>query len=136
MADDDDPPEDEFDPQPLPAEQPTVDAASVRTYRSARVGEKRRARDAATFWRNVFADPVGRYEMWGILASAHAFEERFACGPNGFPQPEATWFNAGQQALGQRLYQTWMQHDFEGVHLMLTENDSRFAPPPKQGHSA
>ena len=39
-------------------------------------------------------DPRGRQEMWGLLQAAHAFEERFACGPNGFPQVEATWFHA------------------------------------------
>lgn len=85
------------------------------------------------FWRRVLADPVGRREMWEIIGvSAHAFETRFACGPNGFPQVEATWSALGEQMLGQRLFQTLQRDDFEGAWLMLAENDSRFTKPERK----
>lgn len=75
----------------------------------------------------------GRHELYRVLASACTFEDRFACGPNGFPQPEATWFQAGEKSLGQRLFLTWLRIDREAVFLMLDENDPRFSkqiPPP------
>lgn len=88
-------------------------------------------KEGERFWKAVFADPIGRREMWRILQAGHCFEERFACGPNGFPQTEATWFEAGQQSLAQRLYQTWERMDRAGVFQMLDEFDPRFAKPPK-----
>ena len=84
------------------------------------------------FWQQVFAHPAGRREMWAILQNAHAFEERFACGPNGFPQPEATWFHAGEQAYGQRLFQSWLALEPSNVTLMLFEHDPRFPKPTPQ----
>jgi hypothetical protein len=87
---------------------------------------QRQNREREEFWQSVFSTPVGRREIWAILQSGHCFEERFACGPNGFPQTEATWFHAGEQALVQRLYQSWQTQDYEGVYLMLCENDPRF----------
>jgi hypothetical protein len=84
------------------------------------------------FWKAVLSDPVGRQEIWAWLGiEAHAFETKFACGPNGFPQSEATWAAHGEQMLGQRLFQTLQQIDFEGCWLMLTEHDGRFKKPPK-----
>lgn len=97
---------------------------------------QRQARERDEFWIKIFASPVGRREMWAILSEGHCFEDRFACGPNGFPQAEATWFHAGQQALAQRLYQSWQLRDYEGVYRMLCENDPRFSKakrPPTQG---
>lgn len=83
------------------------------------------------FWKSVFASPIGRSEMWAILTAGHCFEERFACGPNGFPHGEATWFAAGEQALAQRLYDSWQIKDHAGVYLMRCENDPRFPKPGK-----
>ncbi len=103
------------------------DAAEPKAVDKKKRRIKRDDKEAREFWRKIFADPIGRREMWGILAQAHVFEERFACGPNGFPQAEATWFHAGEQALGQRLLQSWQIMSFVGVHLMLRENDPRFA---------
>jgi len=91
-----------------------------------------RKREHESFWKAVFADPIGRREMWALLQDMHPFETVFACGPSGFPQPEATWFKAGEQQLGLRLYQSWHQIDPEGVMLMQRENDSRFAKPRKR----
>lgn len=84
------------------------------------------------FWKAVLADPVGRAELWAIIGvEAHAFETKFACGPNGFPQSEATWAAHGEQQLGQRVFQTLQQIDFEGAWAMLCEHDGRFKKPAK-----
>lgn len=93
--------------------------------------EKRQHREEAKlFWTQVFAHPIGRREMWGVLQSAHAFEERFACSPTGFPDPNATWFHAGEQALGLRLFMSWQVMAPEGVFAMQMEHDHRFPKPP------
>jgi len=87
-----------------------------------------RQRQSDAWWNKLLSDPVGRREMWGIIQTeCHAFEERFATGPNGFPQSEATWFEAGRQSVGQRIWQTMFMRDPAGAMLMLAENDSRFA---------
>ena len=121
--------DDELDSSDSDLPQPGVDAADIRSYRKQRNTAEFRKRQAQEFWQRVFADPIGRREMWGILQSAHTFEERFACGPSGFPQPEATWFEAGIQSYGQRLFQSWTVLDREGVFLMLDEHDPRFVKP-------
>ena len=119
--DDDDPPQ---PPEVLDSD--AVDAGDARVYRKRRKRLNLERENSQDFWKRVFADPVGRREMWGILCSAHAFEERFACGPSGFPQPEATWFHAGEQSFGLRLYQTWLLFDRNGVMMMHDEFDARF----------
>ena len=83
------------------------------------------------FWKGVFADPIGRSEMWAILASGHAFEERFATGPNGMPQPEASWCYAGEQRLAFRLYLSWMKLCPDGVQRMIAEHHAAFIEKPK-----
>ena len=94
------------------------------------------AEQASKFWRDVFSTQIGRREMWGLLRAAQSdgspFTPPFVCGPNGFPQSEATWFRAGQYALGQSFYQHWMQNARDGVFLMLDEHDPRFATPRKR----
>lgn len=127
---DDDPPDDPDDE--LPSEQPTVDAASREGVRKQERRQDREEREATEFWRTVFADPVGRREMWRLLRDLHPFEERFACGPSGFPQPEATWFEAGKQAVGLHLYHHWTRVAREGVLMMLDEHDPRFAKPKRR----
>lgn len=99
--------------------------------------EKLRASDralyeAAQFWRRVLADPIGRRELWQILANGHAFETRFECGPNGTPQSEATWFEAGAQAFAFNLYRSWQRMDPVGTLRMLLEHDPVMVPPPKR----
>jgi hypothetical protein len=124
--------DDEIQEGELPIEpDPVVNAADERSLRKRKVGLKIQEREAERFWAGVFNDPVGRREMWRLLQSAHPFEERFACGPNGFPQPEATWFHAGEQSLGLRLYQTWLCKFPDLVMLMHAEHDPRFAKPIK-----
>jgi hypothetical protein len=111
----------------------TVNAADPVAARERRRKIDIDRENAEQFWQRVFADPIGRREMWGILQSAHAFEDRFACGPNGFPQPEATWLQAGEQAFGLRLFFSWQRMDPHGVLQMQLENDHRLArPKPKR----
>ena len=93
--------------------------------------QKREADEAKRFWSAMLAHPVGRREIWRLLRDCHTFEERFACGPNGFPQPEATWFEAGQQAFGQRLFQSLILMDREATFHMMDEHDPRFAQPKR-----
>lgn len=80
----------------------------------------------ADFWKRALADPIGRTVLWEVLASMHAFEARFGTTPAGFPSPEATWFYAGEQAAGWRLYDALRKADFAGVHVMHLEHDSYF----------
>lgn len=91
---------------------------------------EREHREADVFWCGVLADPIGRRELWRIVAGsdgAHAFETRFPCGPAGVPDPNAAWHAKGEQDLGLRLYHAWLARDPSAVALMHLENDSRFA---------
>ncbi len=104
------------------------DAGEPAQVRKRETAAQRRTREADDWWRRILADPIGRREMWGIIQTeCHAFEERFACGPNGFPQTEATWFEAGRQSVGQRIFQTILARDPVNTMRMLTEHDPRFA---------
>lgn len=118
--------EDELDlPDPNQADQPYDAGDPVQVERQRRT-RKLVDRDSERWWQAVFASEIGRREMYGLLRDCKAFEERFACGPNGFPQPEATWFQAGESAWGRRIADTWMvRHPAEFI-LMLQENDPRF----------
>lgn len=82
------------------------------------------------WWAGLIASKVGRHEIWALLTSCHSFEERFACGPNGAPQPEATWYQAGERDTGLRLYRSLLRIDHEAVHRMHLENDPEFAAVP------
>lgn len=125
MSGDDDDPDDD---QQLEGEPKPYDAGEPAAVRKRETKAQLRARQADEWWRRMLADPVGRREMWGIIQTeCHAFEERFACGPSGFPQAEATWFEAGRQSVGQRLFQTMFMRDPVNAMMMLTENDPRFA---------
>ena len=110
-----------------PDEQRTIDAGSRRVYKNRQRDQKEFEKRRLAFWQGVFADPVGRAEMWRLLAlECHSFEERFVCSPTGVPYPEGAWFAAGQQALGLRLYQEFLVRDAAGVMLMHAEHDPRF----------
>ena len=118
--------DDEFEQPEHQIDLPEFDAGDP-----AAVGKRKRTieikeRESKRFWELVFATPVGRREMYCLLTDCHAFEDRFACGPNGFPQPEATWFQAGESAWGRRIVQTWMVAHADQYALMLRENDPRF----------
>lgn len=119
-AGDDDEPEDAPPPE-------TTNLTDPKSVRRARDRNRREAQEEESFWRAVFNDKIGRRTMWRLLQDdCHGFSPPFACGPNGFPNEQATWFQAGQYALGQRLYQRWMRMAPEGYALMMTEHDPRF----------
>ena len=115
-----------------------TNAADPKSVKRARSRAKLKEEEAGDFWRRALGTEVGRRELWGVLAAAHAFDERFSCGPNGFPQPEATWFEAGQQAFGFRLYRSWLRLAPDGVALMMQENDPALATARNtaRGHAA
>lgn len=118
------------DPAELPpAEQETVSADSPETERKRKSRIKREFDEAVQFWSDCLKSQIGRRELWKLLQSAHTFEDRFACGPNGFPQVEATWFQAGEKAFGQRLWLTLQKYDLAGIMLMHSEHDDRLAKP-------
>lgn len=119
MVDEDEQPDNEID-------QPASDAGDKRAHRKRKLSLQFQQRQADEFWNGVLSHEVGRREIWRLLNDAHAFEERFACGPNGFPQPEATWFHAGEQAFALRFYHTLAARARDLVLLMHDENDSRF----------
>lgn len=104
-------------------ESPHPNAATGAGVRRQKEKLKDQAALVREFWSAVLRDPIGRAEVWRILQSGGLFAPPFACGPNGFPQPEATWFKAGQHGLVQAEYHRLMRIDFEGVRLMLSEHD-------------
>ena len=126
MADDDD------TERPSPEELADLDAER-RQLVQRRKKIKEEDDTAARFWRAVFADPVGRREMWAILADAHALEtDRFATGPIGFPQDMASWHWAGERDRGLRLWRSWLRLDPDGVMLMMQEHDPAFRDMPER----
>jgi hypothetical protein len=110
-------------------EAPVDNAASRKAYARKVTALEQRQRESQAFWEAVFATPLGRREMWAILDRAHALEDRFACGPNGFPNPESTWFQAGEKAVGLSLYLSWLKLVPNEVTLMLQENYGPLKPP-------
>ena len=117
-------------------QQPTVDAGNPRTVLKRERKIDREKREARLFWSGILADPIGRRELYRLLQSCKAFEQTFACGPNGFPQPEATWFHAGAHDFGSRFFQSLCVMDREGAFLMLDEHDPRFTRPTPSGKSS
>jgi len=104
--------------------------ASPNAYRKRLSRVEREEQERAAFWQSVMADPVGRRIIWQFLTlDCHAFETRFAVGPNGFPQSESTWFEAGRQEVGQRLYKSLLKRCRDSVFVMHDENDPDFAKP-------
>jgi hypothetical protein len=106
-----------------------VDAGDPAAHRKRLTKAALRHRDIQRFWQGIFADPVGRAEMWQILQQLGTFDDRFGIGPTGFPQPEASWFHMGQRSYGLRLFQSWGALAREGVLLMQDEHDPRFVRP-------
>lgn len=109
-------------------DQDAVDAGTKRGTRKQRERKRTNADIEAGFWREVLKSEDGRAVIWRHLNRAGTFATPFAVGPNGFPQSEATWFKAGQQALGLELYQNLMRIDYLGVHAMLQQCDPAFKP--------
>lgn len=114
------------DDEALPALQPTEDVGSRKKTERREQRIKRQAAEDEAFLRGVLKDQTGRRVLFGILSAAHAFDTRFASGPGGFPDPNATWMHHGEQMFGLGLYHKWLTLDPQSVFLMLAENDSRF----------
>jgi hypothetical protein len=119
------------DGEPQDGEEAADDAAppsavDPKRLRKLKVDAKLQARESAQFWRGVFADPVGRREMWGLLQVCRTFESVFGTGPNGFPQPELSEWNRGRKDLGSQLFRTWLARDPLAVAEMLAEHDDDF----------
>lgn len=108
-------------------ERPPV-ATSPARVREAKRRAAREAIEGDEFWIGALSSVVGRREFWQLLRDdCHGFAPPFACGPNGFPQPEATWYQAGAYAIGQRLYQRWLRLSPDNIRLMHEENDPVFS---------
>lgn len=134
MTDDPDFPDDDPD-APDRVDDPAFDTPNAADPVSMRRRRERRTKaemDKIRFWQGVFNTTAGRLAMWEILESTGWRETPFAVGPNGFPQPEATWFQAGERAFGLRLYHSWLKLARGGVITMLDEHDPRFADPKKK----
>lgn len=120
----------DIDPAELPpAEQQTVSADDPETERKRKTRIRQEFDEATVFWKSILGTEVGRREIWKLLSDSHTFEDRFACGPNGFPQVEATWFQAGEKSFGQRFWLTLQRYDVDSVLLMHREHDARLGKP-------
>ncbi len=108
----------------LPSDIPNV--VDEKAIRKRRLTQKQAERQDNDWILGTLRSEVGRRFLWNLLSACHTFDERFACGPNGFPQPEATWFEAGQQAFGLRLYHSWLRVDPLAISAMHRECDPRF----------
>lgn len=82
----------------------------------------------ADFWKKTLATEAGRMVIWEVLVGMGTFTTRFAATPAGFSCPESTWFNAGEQAAGFRLYQALQRAAYEEVFQMHLEQDPYFIP--------
>lgn len=108
------------------------DAGDPAQVKRRETAQQIRNREVARFWETVFSTPVGRQEMWRLLQDGKPFETPFAVGPTGFPQPEATWFKAGQAEFSLRIYRSWLVAYPDAIRLMHLENDPALMPPPKK----
>jgi len=116
----------------LAREQPTVDAANPSMVRGRKKKAELERLQGEEFWKRVLSDPIGRREVWNLLQTCHTFEVKFGVGPNGFPNAEASFFHQGEQAIGQRFYQSLSIIDRAAVFKMHDEHDPRYARPVPQ----
>lgn len=98
-------------------------AADPAQYKKAVRGRRQQQRDDADWWRRTLASQQGRRIVWGLLTDCRTFEDVFAYGPNGFPDPHHSMFCRGQQQIGQRLLRTLMGYAPELVLQMHREHD-------------
>jgi hypothetical protein len=83
-------------------------------------------RDAVDFWTMVMGTEDGRRKIWAFLheGEGHPFETRFGTA-GGFPQPEASWLEAGKQSHSFEQWMSLLVLVPELAMLMFTENDFR-----------
>lgn len=115
---------------PTEPEPGTPDSAADKTRikKQARRAELDE-REAEDFWAYVFTAPVGRREMWKLLTQAGITEPRFGAGPNGFPDPHASFFRAGVKSVSDHFLDQWTIRNPDGVRLMRIEHDPRWPKP-------
>ena len=117
---------DDFDDQDLDVDdEGDVAEDPVRVSRKQARFERERAEED-DFWRQALATKVGRRAIYRVFEQGGLWTNPFAVGPNGFPQPDATWFKAGEKALIVRIHDKFQILDHEAVFTMLCENDSRY----------
>lgn len=118
-----------------PADPSAVDARAYTRKANAR---ELLQLEAKQFWTWALSSPIGRREIYGILKELHFGEVLFACGPNGFPNRDATMYAAGETASGQRIFNSLVIFDRDGAFKMLDEHDPRFQKPkqPKRSKKA
>jgi hypothetical protein len=109
-----------------------ADPESLKRVRRRKLSEAEKVRD---WWRQALSTATGRAVIWGLLNETGLFATTFACGPNGFPQPDATWHALGAKSVGERLYRTLMIHDRDALFRMHDEHDPAFAQPKKRRSS-
>ena len=131
------PPEDEYEDAPpgsrdAGAPDPTPSAINPTDMRRRRVAAKERVNAILKFWIAALGTQGGRAALWEFLEAAHIRESRFACGPNGFPQPDATWFELGQKSMGEWLQHKLMTADYDGYGRMLREHHPDFQAPARR----
>jgi len=100
-------------------------AADPKSIRKKALRKKDRDRIRKEWWAAALASDAGRAEIWSLLVRAGTFDNPFQCGPNGFPQSDATFFALGAKSWGQTLYHALIRFDPAAVVLMHAENDSR-----------
>ena len=136
MSDDDDLPHQQEEPnRPAvtisDAERQILDVKPPKTRKeSVEDRAKRERREEDGFWKSSLDTLIGRRACWRLLhghESAHAFNQDFAISPNGFPDPNAAWYERGKQDFGLNLYHRWLVLNAVGVGKMHQENDPRFA---------
>lgn len=101
-----------------------IDPADQRVKRE-RKQETELAGDAV--WRQLLSTPAGRFEVWSFLDINGFSRVVFAIGPgSGFPQPESTWFQAGQRETALTLYRSLCRISWDLIGLMHAECDPAY----------
>lgn len=104
-------------------EEAPPNAADPKSYKRAVRSRRQQQTEEREFLGKIMSSQVGRRWMWGLLTDCRTFEDIFAYGPNGFPDPQQTSFYRGQQQIGQRLWRTLMGQVPELAQQMHAEHD-------------
>lgn len=128
MSDDDDPPKEVGDDEGHDPQD--IDSAVDEQQRKKKKAKKQSSeREGEEFWLAVLGSPVGRRELWKIIAHdvGHAFQTKLN-NETGFPDPNRAWYERGKQDFALYFYHQWLQLDHAAVAKMHQENDHRFKP--------
>lgn len=108
-----------------PPDQP--DAGNPADVRRRAREQRRIAKEDREFEASLFSTPAGRRFLYRLLDDTGALKPpRFSTGPNGFPQPDATFYLMGQRDLGTAWYHRWAIDNRADIFAMLDENDPNF----------